>query len=510
MLRTKPLAALAGAMTLALALSACSSSDEPETTESGRVAELRIGSPIDLSSWSPTEESQANTYLFFQAVYDSLLRADSDGEIKPGLATAWEYDDTHTILTLDLRTDVEFSDGTEFTPEVAQQNLLRFRDGASADKMQLSTLEDVTIVDEDTIELVLSSPNPALLTRLSQVPGMQVSPESFDSDDAQTTPVGSGPYQLDTAATTIGSQYVFVATEDYWDPEIQRYDNITINYYSDASALTNALRDDQVDFANLNTVTQIPDAESAGYTVTTQPVNWKGLILADRWGVVDPQLADVRVRQAINYALDREALLEGLEDGYGEPTTQIFGTATDAYSADLEDAYPYDPERAKELLAEAGYPDGITITMPQTAFVPASEPELVAGVLAESNIFVEYEQAGEGFFGDLLGGEWAAFAFGLNQEPLAWMTYTQAIAPDSAWNVYHQSDETVEKLADAMRLDDDASDAAALELNEYMVEEAWFAPFYRVLGALVTADGTTVTHKVGQGFPNLWDITPAE
>lgn len=509
MLRTTSLAATTGALAIALTLSACSSS-APETTESGRVAELRIGSVVNLTSWAPTEESQGNTALFYQTVYDSLLRTDSNGEVEAGLATTWEYDEARTTLTLDLRDDVEFSDGVAFDAEVAQQNLLRFRDGASADKEQLSALEDVTIVDEDTIQLILSAPDPALLVRLSQVPGMQVAPSSFDAEDAQTTPVGSGPYQLDSAASTIGSEYVFTATDGYWDPDIQHYDQVTINYYADASALVNALRDKQVEYANLNTVTQIPDAESAGYTVLTQAVNWKGLILADRWGVVDPQLEDPRVRQAINYALDREALLAGIEDGHGEPTTQIFGTETEAYVAELEDAYPYDTDKAKELLAEAGYPDGITIVMPQTSFVPASEPELIAGMLAESNIFVEYEQAGEGFFGEILGGKWAAFSFGLNQEPLAWMTYTQAISPASSWNVYHKADETVEELASVLRLGGDEADAAAKTLNEYMVEQAWFAPFYRVFGALVTLEGTTVTDKAGQGYPNLWDIVPAE
>ena len=217
----------------------------------------------------------------------------------------------------------------------------------------------------------------------------------------------------------------------------------------------------------------------------------------------------MKVRQAINYAVDREGLLQGLEAGYGEVTTQIFGPSTEAFVPELEDAYPYDPEKAQALLAEAGYPDGVTIVMPQTGFVPPSEPELIAGVLAESGINIEYEQAGESFIGDLLGGKWAMFSFGLNQEPMAWMTYQLAISPGAAWNVFHQPDETVAALSDRMRLGGDDADAAAKELNEYIVEQAWFAPFYRVLGVIVTNDATTVTMKDGQAVSNLWDIVPA-
>lgn len=515
MLRKTRLAALAGVATLALA--ACSQSGSDDTTSAtpgatdgsmARAAELRVGAVVDVGSWVAADANWGNTATYFQAVYDTLVRTAADGTVEPGLAESWTYNDAMTELTLELRDGVTFTDGTAFTAEVAAENLTRFQNGASADLGNLASVTDVTAVDDTTLTLTLSAPDPALLTYLSQSAGLVESPAAFDSPDAQTTPVGSGPYVLDGAASTVGATYKFTANEDYWDPESQHYDAITINYYADASALLNALRDNQVDIANLNSVSQIPDAEAAGYTINSAPVNWKGLILADRWGVVSEPLADVRVRQAINYAVDREGLLQGLESGYGEVTTQIFNPNGDAFEASLEDAYPYDPEKAKALLAEAGYPDGVHLTMPQTGFVPPAEPELIAGVLAESNIFIDYEQAGESFFGDLLGGKWPAFAFGLNQEPLAWQTYLQAVAPGAAWNVYHQADPTVEELAARIRVGGDDADAAAKELNEYLVDQAWFAPFYRVLGVIVTADGTAVTLKVGQAVSNLWDITP--
>ncbi|WP_062528787.1 ABC transporter substrate-binding protein [Demequina rhizosphaerae] len=517
MLRTTRLAALAGAA--AITLTACSStgSDEEPSTgatgdSTGAVVEggdLRYGSVVDISTWIAADAAWGNEATYYMAVYDSLLRTSATNEIEPGLAEAWEYNDDLTELTLDIRDGVTFTDGTALDAQVVVDNLNRFREGASPDRGLLDAVADVTAADEDTVVIALSAPDPALEINLSMQAGLIASPSTFDAEDAQTTPVGTGPYMLDSAASTIGATYVFTPNEDYWAPEDQHYESLTINYYADASALLNALRDNQVDVANLNSVTQIPDAESAGYTINTEPVNWKGIILADRWGMNNGALGDVRVRQAINYALDREGLLQGLEAGYGEVTTQIFNTEGDAFDSALDEAYPYDPEKAKSLLAEAGYADGVTIVMPQTGFVPASEYELIAGVLAESNIFIEYEQAGESFFGDLLGGTWSAFNFGLNQEPLAWQTYNQAIAPGAAWNVFHQADETVEGLAARIRLGGEDGAAAAQELNAYMVEEAWFAPFYRVLGVIVSGDGFAVTNKSGQAVANLWDITPA-
>ncbi|MHA6512923.1 ABC transporter substrate-binding protein [Tessaracoccus sp. Z1128] len=514
--------ALALGATASLALTACSSGSSDPTTSTGSTAgsassataaerggELRIGAVVDIATWKAADAEWGNVATYHMAVYDTLLRTAADGTVEPGLAEEWTYNDANTELTLELRDGVTFTDGTELTADLAAQNLIRFRDGASPNTSNLAALTEATAADEDTLVLTLSKPDPALLTYLSQNSGLVAAASSFDAADAQTNPVGSGPYLLDTAATTVGSSYKLTANPDYWDPSIQHYDAITINFYADASALLNALRDQQVDVANLNSVTQIPDAESAGYTINQAPVNWKGLIIADRNGQVNEALADVRVRQAINHAIDREGLLQGLESGYGEPTTQIFGPGTEAFIPELEDAYPYDPEKAKALLAEAGYPDGVTIVMPQTGFVPPSEPELIAGVLAESGINIEYEQAGEGFIGELLGGKWAAFAFGLNQEPIAWMTYLLAVDPGSAWNVYHQGDETVAGFAERMRLGGDDAEAAAKELNEYLVDQAWFAPFYRVMGVIVSADGTSVTMKDGQAVSNLWDIVPA-
>ncbi|WP_221583694.1 ABC transporter substrate-binding protein [Microbacterium sp. G2-8] len=492
----------------ALALTACSGGSTGGGSTAGGSTEggsLRIGAVVDVTTWDPGEGAWGNEALYFQSVYDTLLRMSADGEIEPGLAETWEYDDSRTTLTLDLRDGVTFSDGEELTAEAAAESVLAYRDGAAPNAGYLSDVESVEAADENTVEIRLSQPNPALEAYLTQNAGVVGSPSAADP---ATTPVGSGPYVLDLDASIPGSRYELTAREDYWDESVQHYDAITINFYADATATQNALRDNQVDYSNLNSVSQLPDAEAAGYTAHHAPVNWKGFILSDREGTVNEALGEVKVRQAFNYALDREALLEAIESGHGEPTTQIFGIETAAYDESLEDRYPYDPEKAKELLAEAGYPDGVEIVQPQTSFTPASDYELVSDMLAESNIEMVADQVGSTFIGDLLGGKWGAFQFGLNQEPLAWQTYQLAVAPDAAWNVQHVVDPTVEELAERMRHGGDDADAAAQELNEHLVEQAWFAPIYRVDGVIVTGEGTTATQKVGEAVPNLWDILP--
>ncbi|WP_431836074.1 ABC transporter substrate-binding protein [Cellulomonas sp. Y8] len=491
----------------AIALAACSSGGDNDSSDAAGDA-LRYGALVDISSWAAADAPWGNSKPYVQAVYDTLLREEPDG-LTPGLATEWTWDESRTALTLTLRDDVTFSDGTPFDAQVAADNLLRFRDGASEDAATLANLADVSVVDGTTITLQLTQPDPGLEVALARGAGLQAAPATFDAPDAQTNPIGSGPYVLDTDKSVPGSTYVFEARDDYWDVDTQNYESMTINVYSDATALLNAIKGGQVDVANLNSVAQAADAEAAGYDVDYVETNWKGLLLADRAGSIEEPLGDVRVRQAINYALDREALLQAIEDGQGEATSQVFAPDSDAFDSELDSAYEYDPAKAKELLAEAGYPDGITLVQPQTNFVPASDFELVAGMLAESGITLEYEQVGSTFIGDMLAGKWASFQFGLPLDA-PWIAYRQFIASDAQWNVTHYEDPTVSALAERMAVGGDDAADAALEMNQYLVDQAWFAPFYRVNGAIASNEATDVNDLVvGSGVPNLRSITPA-
>jgi peptide/nickel transport system substrate-binding protein len=177
----------------------------------------------------------ANESPYGQAVYDTLLKEDPSGELIPSLATEWAYNDDNTVLTLTLRDDVKFTDGTPFNADAAAQNLIRFRDGTSPNKSFLGALGDAKAIDETTVELTLTAPDPALLHYLSQNAGMQASPASFGAADAKTNPIGSGPYILDTDKTVIGTSYEYTKNPDYWDPENVHYDNLSLKVYADST-----------------------------------------------------------------------------------------------------------------------------------------------------------------------------------------------------------------------------------------------------------------------------------
>ncbi len=513
MLGRKSARLAAAGLAMAMALSACGGSDSDGAAggEGGSGGTLTLGSIVAPPSLAAAESTWANGSPYVQAVYDSLLRQAPDGSVEPWLATDWSYDEARTVLTMTLRDDVTFTDGTPFTADVAAQNILRFRDGTSAQASKLANVADASAVDDTTLQVTLSSPDPALLVHLAQVAGAQASPASFDAPDAATKPIGSGPYVLDTDRTVVGSTYVFTKNDDYWAPDEQHYDELVINVYTTAQTQVNAIQGGQVDATNLIENQSAPQIEGAGYTIQTVELNWAGLLLFDRAGQLNPALGDVRVRQAIAHAIDREALLEGA-GGLGTVTGQVFGEASEAYDPDLDDVYDYDPDAARELLSDAGYPDGITLEMP--FFDIGLDPvfDLTAQYLADVGITVNYTTiALADAFTQVLGARYPATLFQLAQDTTAWQTAQVSIAQGSTFNVFHQPDETVAGLLDTIQTGtEDEAATAARELNEYVVDQAWFVPFYRAQAGFASAPDTDVVLQIDNAYPLLQNITPTD
>jgi len=494
------------AVAAALTLSACSGNSGSEDTPTT----LRLGAVTPLTSFAPWQASWANQSPYLQPVYDTLLRADAAGEIGPGLATEWEWSDDRTQLTLELRDDVTFSDDSALTAEVVAGAIERFRDGTSENAPFFAGVTEAEAVDDDTVVISLSAPDPSFLVYLTQNAGLVGAEAMWDSADAQTTPIGSGPYILDEGATVVGSSYVYTAREDYWDAESVHYDEIIVSYYSDATSLMNAVKAGQVDASPSQSAQQIPEAEAAGYTSQFTESDWNGFLLVDREGTENPALGDVRVRQAINHALDREGLIQALSGGVGTATTQIFNSQTAAFDPALDDRYPYDVEKAKELLAEAGYPDGFTLTMPSTDFVPEANFALLAEQFAAVGITVEWERAGEDLFPRMLGGSWSAFTFVLQADPTAFQTAQLSLTPTATWNPFQVDDPQIVEYVEAMRVaTPEEAEVIGRDLNEYVVEQAWFAPILRTQTAFFTNAATEVDLQVGNAYPYLWNIRPA-
>jgi peptide/nickel transport system substrate-binding protein len=510
MFRLKRLTAVAVVAVAAVALAGCSaSSGTKDSSSTATGGTLTLGVLTPATTFSAEGMNWANESPYGQAAYDGLLRANPDGTVVPWLATKWSYDSTKTKLTMTLRTDVKFTDGTKFDASVAAQNVLRFRDGDSANKALLAQVADAKAVDSKTLEIDLKAPDPALLTSLTQNAGLQESPKAFTSSTIKTVPVGSGPYIMDTKSTVIGSSYAFTANPNYWDKKDVHYSKLVLKVFTTSTALLNAIRGGQVNASNTGDNNSLDQIKAAGFTINAQEFNWTGMLLLDRGGVQDKPLANVKVRQAINYAFDTKALLKAVGSGYGTTTTQIFPTNSPGYDKSLDSAYKYNPTKAKQLLAEAGYPNGFTITEPSSTLLGATTYTLLAQQLKAVGITVKFTDPGNNLIADVLAPKWGSTYFILQEDPTAWQILNFELLPGAVFNPYKYSDPTVVALAKTIQTGSKAdADAATKKLNAYIVKQAWFAPWYRQQSSFVTDSKTSVKLQAATAYPYLWNFTP--
>jgi peptide/nickel transport system substrate-binding protein len=514
MFRRKGLAAVAATAALALVLSACGGgNDNPSpqggTNTPGKGGTLTLGLIAPATTFLAADMNFANESPYGQAVYDTLLRADPDLTLKPSLATKWEYNADKTVLTMELRNDVTFTDGTKFTADVAAQNLTRFAAGASPQKSNLADLKEAKATDETHLTITLKQSNPAFLAYLSQNAGMQGSPKAFTTADNKTNPVGSGPYILDTAATVIGSSYEFKANPNYWDKANQHYEKLVLKVLGDPTAMLNAIRGKQLNGAKLINNDALDQVKGGGYSLIEWELDWWGMILFDRAGKLNPAMKEVKVRQAINHAFDRGALCQAIGKGFCTATTQVFPQSSEAYVPALDQRYPFDPAKAKSLLAEAGYPNGFTLAIPMTTRLGTAVYAILTQQLADIGITVTATDVGTNFIPDQLAAKYSASLMALQQDP-SWALINFKIGPNATWNAFKYQDPKVDELMKAIHAagDDKAASAQLKELNTYIVEQAWFAPWYRTKNHYALDAKTTGLPQPGNAYPYLWNFKP--
>lgn len=329
----------------------------PDAADADPDAILRWGA-MRAESMDPIREAGVD-YAQLHSVFDTLLSiSPEDGELLPRLAEEWEAD--AASITLHLRDDVTFQDGTPFDAEAVAFNLDRAKtDPDSNITGMLDAVESVEVVDDATVELQLAEPTPlAVLQLLADRPGMMASPTAVEAAGGSTAfseaPVGAGMYRIEGEWFPRESMSVR-AWDGYWDPDAQTLGGIDFTEV-EPDAKVNALLSGSVDVASVggNDVAALEDDPDVALSVGPAAIG-RGL-------TVNPNLEpfdDIKVRQAIAHAINRDAMVEALTNGYGEPRCQLFAANSPAYDEELDGLYPYDPARATALLEEAGHADGL-------------------------------------------------------------------------------------------------------------------------------------------------------
>ncbi|WP_426007319.1 ABC transporter substrate-binding protein [Paenarthrobacter sp. NyZ202] len=469
---------------------------------------MSLAVPSALAGFSPQVIGDGYALQWMQAAYDSLLFAKDDGTYTGFLAKTYEYNSNQTVLTLHLVDGVAFGDGTPLDAKAVEANLEATRDGSGASASSLASVKDVVAVDNSTVNVELSAPDPTLVRSLSQVAGMIANPKSLGSTALSTTPDGTGPYKLDSAQSVPGNSYVFTKKADYWNKErALPFSTIKLQSMPDSSAVLSALRSGQLDASFVPTGV-VDQAKSSGLTISPYSApGLVGLYLWDRDGALVPALADVRVRRAINYAIDKDALLKGVRAGYGKTTGQLFRPDWPSSDSALDGKYKFDPEKSRTLLAEAGYKSGLTIDMHRNAAMP--ETDLVAQYLSDVGIKVNWIPS-TNIASDIQSGKSGMSLFQLaSQAP--WQIVTFFLLPNSPWNVFKTESPELSALISKARAatTTEQRDAALKDVNSFVVDQAWFSPFYTLTGNYASTNGVVVSAPY-VNVPSIYDFALAK
>ncbi|MFP4238289.1 MAG: ABC transporter substrate-binding protein [Rhodosalinus sp.] len=323
--------------------------------------------------------------VLYANVFEGLTRFTESGEVVPGLAESWEISEDGLTYTFALREGVTFHDGTTMDAEDVKFTLDRARaeDSTNAQKQLFAAIESVEVVDPQTLRVTLSQQDGMFLFNMAWGDAVIVAPDSVG--EIKSKPVGTGPFRF--VSWTQGDSIELARHDDYWG-EAPALEEATFKFISDPTAAFAAMMAEDIDaFMAFPAPENLPQFEAdPRFQVLIGSTEGETVLSTNN---AQPPLDDRRVRKAIAHAIDRQSIIDGAMFGYGTPIGSHFAPHHPAY-VDLTDNSAHDPELARQLLADAGYPDGFTTTLklPPPSYARRGG-EIVAAQLREVGIETE-------------------------------------------------------------------------------------------------------------------------
>lgn len=358
-------------------------------TSSAAIAQrtdIVIGMVLEPPHLDPTAGAAAAIKeVGYANIFEGLTRIGPDGAVQPGLAESWEISDDGKVYTFKLRTGVKFHDGADFSADDVKFSIDRAmaEDSVNPQKVLYSAIEKVEVVDPATVVVTLKHPQGAFLWNMGWGEAAIVSPASADGNKEK--PIGTGPFKFENWAK--GSSITLVKNPDYWGEEVA-LDKAEFRIIPDAAAAIPALLSGDVHaFSNMPAGDALPQIESdPRFKVVIGSTEGETVLAINN---KKEPFDKLEVRQAIAHALNRDEIIAGTFSGLGVPIGSHFAPHHPAY-VDLTGTYPYDPNRAKELLAEAGLPDGFsaTLKLPPPSYAREGG-EIIASELRQVGINLE-------------------------------------------------------------------------------------------------------------------------
>lgn len=371
--RGRHVAAVIAALALTVSLASCTGDAGGGAVgggggDSGAAARLDPDATIQVAtiqepdSLDPAEGTGGHGYPYLYNIFDRLLNLNPEtAELEPGLATEWEFSEDGLTLTLKLRDGVTFQDGTEFNADAVVASLNHYKE--LGHQKDLDPVSNVVAEGDDSVVITLREQYSALPSSLADRAGMIVSPTAVEKygDEFGRNPVGTGPYTYVEWAA--GSKVSYKRYDDYWDNDNPaKAAELIVNLFPTSTAMASALTTGQIDFGYVFDPRDISTLESSpGLTVQADPsLQFYDFALNNDMEPTN----DPAVRTAMSYAVDRDQINDSVNAGAGTPAYLPLPPTT--WSGEIpegSEAPTYDPEKAKQMLADAGYPDGVSLTV---------------------------------------------------------------------------------------------------------------------------------------------------
>ena len=398
---------------------------------------LVFGMTQDLASLDPHIETDAGTRDVVFNLYEGLVKPASDGSFLPAVASDYVISDDAKVYTFTLRDGITFHDGTPVTIEDVKYSIDRYAE-IQGESSAFSIVSEAVIVDEKTLEVHLKESYSELLPMMT----LAIIPAA--NDDPAGTPVGTGPFRF--VSYTPGQNLILEKYDGYWQEGLPSLDEVEFKFIADVDTAYMELQAGTIDILKYLTAAQAQTL-SGDYQIVEGSMN---LVHAMYLNSEYRPLSDARVRQALCYAVDRDAVNQFLFGGKSRIIgSHMIPAMSVYYEPEAAGVYTYDPQKARELLAEAGYPDGfdLTITVPSSYSQHVDTAQIIAEQLSQVGVRASISQVEWSSWLENVyqGGEFEATVIGFDGTlaPSDWlMKYTTG---DSK-NFMHYSNEEYDRV----------------------------------------------------------------
>jgi peptide/nickel transport system substrate-binding protein len=495
-IRTSALAAAGGS--IALAGCSTSSSGSPAKTSGKSSGTLTMSQPADATTMDPQLQGDVADMNILINMFDCLTTRDSQNRLMPQLATSWHAVNP-TTWRFNLRKGVKFHNGEPFNASVVKYSIERMLNPKTASpivEFADAGVTGVNVIDEYTADIVSSAPAPIIPQQSALFDGVMVPPSYIEQNGAAyfaKHPVGTGPFKF--VQWTPGVQVVMEANPHYWGgaPSLAQ---LVVKPVPDSATALASLQSGELDMVTGLVGSDVkPIAGASGIKIVSVPGIRVYFVDIDTEST--GPLADVRVRQALNYAVDVDALVQVVLSGYGKRIATLFPSNAFGYNSKVT-PYPYNPQKAKQLLAEAGYPRGFSTAMSANA-TNATLLQAIAGQLANVGVQVSQKTYAVQTFteldyvnhGNALGPTYVVNNSGWSMDGYSYLqSYIRPTSRSSRWN---NAQATQYVTTEQTSVNPSTRQNAFEQLQNLMIEQAPFIFLY--VSDLVLPMSTKVNFK---------------